>query len=236
MSLFDGYEDILDESDIITTSPYRIAYVGDVVLYEPKTDSFNIAADRYYDCLPLECVNDVDYILIGIVIRQNDDHSVDVMMCNFLMDNQKFPSYHIDYKNPKFMRKSMWDLYRRYVKQFWKRCPDYKALFDMKMTPISVVDVIDICENMEYFFNCYKAIVGDSIYTKFVTRLFEANHVMCLHNNVIYTAKLDVETERIYEIEIPHFTYFDFLCVFRNINITDFNVSKIKDSPKIQIL
>ena len=86
---------------------------------------------------------------MGIIINQHEeDKTVDVLMSGFLMKEPlTIPfSYASKDKQP-YIRAYAYDMFKRYVKAFFKQLPGYEALSHLEITMPTVSDMLKIQEH-----------------------------------------------------------------------------------------
>ena len=96
--------------------------VGDVVFYDFDTNKFSSASVVDGTKISAEALSTwKNTILLGIVLNQHKDRTVDVLMCGFLSANPIRPplSYMLDNKR-KYIREYIRQLYVRYISAFFK--------------------------------------------------------------------------------------------------------------------
>lgn len=239
------FDDITDDEifneidDLVSTDDENqqfLANLGDVVYYDLTNFTFTLASSSDSSKMNISLItSDWKYIIIGIVVKQHEDLSVDVLMNGFLSAEPiRLPIQYYAEDKRKYIRPYIYNLYKRYVRAFFKKCPEYEDLLKLKIDMPSVSDLTNINENKETIFNSLKDLwKNETKFQIFINRFF---------NNFIYVR----ENHKIYQMEVfsddkkPNIIYpdifsSDFMCVFRNVKIFDFSNNKSsEDSSNIE--
>ena len=217
MSFFDqialgdiNIDENIQSNDIVMADVPK-GELGDVVVYDKDNDVFRLRKDYHF------CGDGYDFgneFFIGIVLRILTEDTVDVMMSSFLMNNHK--SYPYGRAKTNQRRKYMYDMFERYSRKLKNFCKSYPGLFNMRIDVLNIDDIKIISDNRHIIFRNVNKLYGVQRMLKFKDRLFDENNcIFCRHNNIYYVVSI---LEDGYEIKLPKCTY-DFLCVFRNLNI-----------------
>ena len=196
--------------------------VGDVVFYDFDTNKFSSASVVDGTKISAETLSTwKDTILLGIVINQHKDRTVDVLMCGFLSANPIRPplSYMLDNKR-KYIREYIRQLYVRYISAFFKQCPKYTPLEQMNITLPTVSDMLKVQYFQDTIFDALYHQLDIEQYNKYIKRMF-SNYLYVTHKGKIYQMMLNSqgETTEPFSLIYPMAIKADFLCVFRHIDI-----------------
>ena len=239
MSFFDD----LDEEVMVNTVTESVdedlkrsgeGNVGDVCYYDLISNEFGLASSCDSTKTPVEIMDDWKIIQLGIVLNQHEeDQTVDVLMAGFLMaEPLSIPlSYWSKDKQP-YIRAYAYDMFKRYVKAFFRQLPGYEQFLKLQIGLPTVADMMKVQQNSPEIFDTLRQLSRDK------ERFIE--YYKRLHNNYIYVRH---DNGRIYEMSIgekaddkpsviiPHAAVNgDFLCMFRHVDV--FN--KQKHNPDIK--
>ena len=168
---------------------------------------------------------------MGIIINQHEeDQTVDVLMAGFLMKEPLVLP--LDYMLPDrrpYIRAYAYDMFRRYVKAFFRQLPGYEALSRLDITMPTVSDMLKIQEHSPAIFTTLRTLTREpERFEEYFRRIFD-NYIFVRHTNKrIYEMKLSREPEGKPDVIIPTaFVHGDFMCVFRHVDA--FNKKKINE-------
>lgn len=218
-----SFEDIIgqstdeEETDDSQTEIYNYNDFGSIVYYNPETFNFYIASMDHY--IKPENLKKWKCIIIGVVLRTYNDNTYDVLMSGFLMSKPLYlPMMYRDSSKRKYIRKYAKDMFKRYVRAFFKQCPSYEELLNLEITMPEVSEMSMIQETADFFRNLKRCTDMEPM-TAFLERFYD-NYIYVTHENKIYMMKLNQNKDEKADIIIPDVYPGDFLCVFRHVNKT----------------
>lgn len=234
MSFYDELDEsvlefLSDSDDSIQNEDGYYSYeIGDVVYYDPLDFSFMVASKD--KLIAPQYLKDWETIMIGIIIKVNDDNTVNVLMAGFLMaDCLRLPMMYLNKTKKKFIRNYVKDMFRRYVSAFFKQCPGYQDLLKLDISMPDTDELKTIHANRETLFDNIRLCSDQKSLTKYIHRLYN-NYIYAVHNNLIYQMKIDTESD--VDIQLPDVRPAEFLCVFKNIDLN----TKISDELQSEVV
>lgn len=198
----DEFYELIEES--IDTEIYNdIKYkFGDILIYNLEKQNIDIISGERLN-------KELDKKIIGIVIKQNDDLTIDLMMKNFLTsDGIHIPIEYI--AKPSNMYAYIYQIFNRYCNKF-KRISDINIdIFNYNIPSIAQMDYI--YKNFDILTNIFQKIWDEDRYNNFINRFYK-HGIICLHKNKYYQwLPKETEKRKINNIDIYH--SYEFLPVF----------------------
>lgn len=238
MSFFDDIDNELLTETVTQSVESELKHasegnVGDVCYYDLLQNEFGLASSVDGSKTDVSLMDDWKVITMGIVLNQHEeDSTVDVLMCGFLMaEPLRLPvAYWHEEKRP-YIRAYAYDMFRRYVKAFFRQCPGYEALLKLQITMPTVSDMLKVQQNAPDIFNTLQVLSkDDEKFDEYIARMYR-NYIYVRHDNGrIYQMNINEDPEGRPAVIIPSAgVEGDFMCVFRHVDA--FN--KQKHNPEI---
>jgi len=233
MSFFDEnideIEQVIEEQESSVTSFEPDSLIGSVVYYDPERFKFMVANADGSTFINANNISDWRTIMIGTVIGDNADKTVDVLMCGFLMAEPLYlPRMYHDPSKQKYIRNYAISMFRRYVSAFFKKVPAYNELSRLNITLPTVSEMRMIQDRYPDIFESMKVVSDLHEFGKYVNRMFN-NYLYVMHNNKMYMMKINEDKSKP-DIIYPDVGYDgDFLCVFRKISLAKPKNENIED-------
>ena len=187
----DEFYDLLDESYDTTIYDKLKAKFGDIIIYNIEKQNIDIISG-------FRCNKENDKKTLGIIIKQNDDMTIDIMMKNYLTTkNIIIP---IEYYNkPNNMAAYIYQLFNRYCNKF-KRISNINIdIFNYYIPNIAQMDYI--FKNILQLQNILEKCWNEERKNDFITRLFKYG-VICQYKNKLYQwIPISNKERKIYNLE-----------------------------------
>lgn len=227
MSFFDEIDDFEELIETESETDFGNALhsnVGDIVYYDPTSYQFMTASAFDSSKINVNCIDENwRTIMLGVVIRQYEDLSVDVLMSGFLMSEPlRLPIKYYYKDKRKFIRPYVYNMFKRYVRAFFKQCPEYDDLLEMNIEMPSVADMMIVHQNLHTIFSALRVCADEDKFNEYFKRLYNS-FIYVTHKHKIYQMKITADVDEKPVILYPEPKVADFMCVFRNIKIFNFN-------------
>lgn len=187
------------ENEICNKLKYKF---GDILVYNLEKQCIDIISGERLN-------KELDKKIIGIVIKQNDDLTIDLMMKNFLTsDGIRIPMEYIAKLSN--MYAYIYQIFNRYCNKF-KRISDINIdIFNYNIPSIAQMDYI--YKNFNILTNIFQKIWDEERYNNFINRFYK-HGIICLHKKKYYQW-LPKETEKRKINNIDIYNLYEFLPVF----------------------
>jgi len=220
----DDLEEILDEqTEEAASDPFgnNTSQIGSVVYYDPVGFTFMSASSDGSSLIDANIISDWRTIMLGTVINEYEDKTVDVLMCGFLMaEPLRLPHMYLYEDKRKYIQNYVKDMFRRFVGAFFKQIPAYNELLKLDIDMPTVSDILHIRENFPQIFESLRVCSDLKKFSEYINR-FRSNYIYVMHKNKMYMMRLSDEEEKP-DIIIPDAIYrADFICVFRHIKLNE---------------
>lgn len=198
----DEFYDLLDESYDTTIYDNLKATFGDILIYNTKKQNIDIISR-------LRCNKEDDKRTLGIIIKENDDMTIDIMMKNYLTTESIIIP--IEYYNkPNNIAAFVYQLFNRYCNKF-KRISNINIdMFNFYIPNIAQMDYI--LQNILQLENILESCWNTDRKEDFIKRLF-TNGVICQYKNKLYQwLPVSNKERKIYNLEC--FKHYELLPLF----------------------
>jgi hypothetical protein len=128
-----------------------------------------------------------------------------------------------------YIRAYVYDMFKRYVKAFFKQLPGYEALSHLEITMPTVSDMLKIQEHSQQIFTTLRMLTKEpERFEEYYKRIFDGYIFVRHTNGRIYEMALSKEPDNQPDVIIPTaFVRGDFMCVFRHVDA--FNQKKMEE-------
>lgn len=217
------FEDIEDIEDIVVKEQANInvntSKVGSVIYYDPVSFDFRCASADGSSTIDANMISDWRTIMLGTVINDYGDDTVDVMMCGFLMAEPLYlPTMYRHNDKRKYIRNYAKSMFKRYVSAFFKQCPAYNDLLKLNIEMPTVSDMLTIQNNFHTIFESLRVCSDKNKYVNYIERLLNT-FIYVTHNDKIYMMLIKPDTDKADIVYPDGFISADFLCVFRKLSL-----------------
>ena len=181
MSFFDNEnidnieQELIDEFEKERQKSLLGKRLGDIVIYNKLTKSFDVYKPDYYEYKP-------EFIIMGVILHEYDDMSVDVLSKGFLTNEPiKIPFSYFRKDKIHFLPVYIKDLFNRYVKALKKKSYNSIEMQSLQFRFPTIQHLNNIVENIENYENSFNMIFGEENANKFLKR-FKYSPIFITYN------------------------------------------------------
>lgn len=205
----------------------NFAPIGACVVFDLETRKFLLASPLSDEFSPYD-IDLSKQMLLGIVMRQHRDFSVDVLLCEYLVEKPIPMLESLRYSHESkanLVRNYLRDVFKKYTDNFKESVRNTGAneIADLNIAPFSVEDAHIIADNPCSVFSGLSIVLGPNKFKNFYLRLFESNaRFYAEHNNKkTYLVMFNWDSQKP-GVLVPEYTKFDLLCTFKNVRFEFF--------------
>lgn len=220
MSFFEDIEDIENTiKEQTNDNLVESSKVGSVIYYDPVSFNFRCASANGSTVIDANAISDWRTIMLGTVINDYGDDTVDALMCGFLMAEPLYlPNMYKYDEKRKYIRNYAKSMFKRYVSAFFKQCPAYNDLLKLNIEMPTVSDMLTIQNNYHTIFESLQVCSDKNKYDNYIERLLNT-YIYVTHKDKIYMMLINPETKDANVVYPDGYISADFLCVFRRLSL-----------------